>query len=205
MTKIFATLAAVVTMATMVSAYTFSWGTGAGLTGRIQFGSGNYIAAAGDTANVANAAAYLIYLGADSTLDVNTDGTSKDEIVQQGSVSTAGLFGRGSGTYAKNLGTAYEDGSLFTDGVSTFAALITYTVDGKTYYNYSTTTYTITAGVQDNSPASVMNFTFNWDMDETGGDAPTAGGGWWTSAIIPEPMTVLCGLAGLALLLKRRA
>ena len=83
---------------------------------------------------------------------------------------------------------------------------LTYTVDGVTYYNFSTSTYTVPAGVEDHTPMSgIQNFTFNWDMDETGGDAPTAGGGWWTSAIIPEPMTVLCGLAGLALLLKRRA
>ena len=204
MTKIFATLAAVVTMATISSAYTFSWGTGAGLTGRIQFGSGNYIAAAGDTANVANAAAYLVYLGTDATFTIKDDGTTSDEIVQTGTVTTAGLVGRGGGTYDKRLSSAFEDGSLYTDGVSTFGALITYTVDGVTYYNYSSNTYTITAGVVDDTPASVMNFTFNWDMDETGGDAPTAGGGWWTIPI-PEPMTVLCGLAGLALLLKRRA
>ena len=204
MTKIFASLAAVVTMATISSAYTFNWGTGAGMTGRIQFPTGNYIAAPGDTANVANAAAYLVYLGTDATFTINDDGTTSDEIVQQGSVAAAGLIGRGTGTYAKNLGTAYEDGSLFTDGVSTFGALITYTVDGVTYYNYSSNTYTITAGVQDNTPAATTNFTFNWDMDETGGDTPTAGGGWWMVPI-PEPMTVLCGLAGLALLLKRRA
>ena len=204
MTKIFTSLAAVVTMATISSAYTFNWGTGAGLTGRIQFGTGNYIAAPGDTANIANAAAYLVYLGTDATFTINDDGTTSDEIVQTGTVAAAGLVGRGYETYGKPLSEAFEDGSLYTDGVSTFGALITYTVDGVTYYNYSTTTYTITAGVQDNTPASTMNFVFNWDMDETGGDTPTAGGGWWTIPI-PEPMTVLCGLAGLALLLKRRA
>ena len=202
--KIFASVVAFATMIALAPAYTFDWGSGVGLAGRIQFGSGNYIAAAGDTANVANAAVYLVYLGENATIDITADGTS-DEVVQTGTVTTAGLVGRGGGTYAKDLGTAFEDGSLMTAGSSTFSAYITYTVDGVTYYNFSTSTYTVPAGVEDNTPISgIQNFTFNWDMDETGGDTPTAGGGWWTTPI-PEPMTVLCGLAGLALLLKRRA
>ena len=203
MTKIFATLAAVVTMATMSSAFTFAWGSGSGMTGRIQFG-GDYIATPGNTANIANAAVYLVYLGADATWTFNDDGTTSDEIVQTGTVAAAGLVGRGYGTYDKKLETTFTDGSAFTTG-STFGVMVTYTVDGRTYYNYSATTYSVPDGVQDNTAdGTTYNQTMNWDMDETGGYTPTAGGGWWTP-IIPEPMTVICGLAGLALLLKRRA
>ena len=173
------------------------------MTGRIQFG-GEYIAAVGNTANIANAAVYLVYLGTDATWTFNDDGTTSDEIVQTGTITSAGLVGRGSGTYAKDLETTFADGSAFTTG-STFGVMVTYTVDGTTYYNYSSGTYSVPSGVQDNTAdMTTYNMTMNWDMDETGGDTPTAGGGWW-GIPVPEPMTVLCGLAGLALLLKRRA
>ena len=161
MTKIFATLAAVVMMATISSAFTFNWGTGKGLTGRIQFGSGNYIAAAGDTANVANAAVYLVYLGADATWTFNEDGTTSDEVVQIGSIATTGLVGRGAETYGKPLDSSFTNGGTMEAGVATFSAFITYTVDGVTYYNFSSSTYTIPAGVEDQTPNPIpQDFTF---------------------------------------------
>ena len=122
--KIFASVAAFAAMIALAPAYTISWGTGAGLPGRIQFG-GDYIAASGDTANLANAAVYLVYLGENDTFDFAETGETSDEIVQTGTVAAAGLVGRGYSSYSKDLGTAFDDASTMTAGVSTFGVMIT--------------------------------------------------------------------------------
>ena len=201
MHKLLSSIAVLASMVTIAAAYGFVWYTGTGQASRITF--------EGQILNTAELSAgltvNLVYLGSDGTLTINADGTTDEEVVQVGKVAITGIptfTGRGSGEWSKPIGEAFEDGSVMTDGVSAFTAYITYEKDGVTYYNYSSSVYTIPAGVTDQTPNSQTMFDFSWDTSSA--DTATAGGGWWTPPI-PEPMTVICGLAGLALLLKRRA
>ena len=203
--KIFASVAALAAMIAVAPALSFEWQ----VTQNVQW--------EGTTLTTDELAAplkgYLVYLGTDNTWSW-TDDQLSDQIIQEGSVATAGLFfalGRVSGTYEAALGTDYDDGGTFDNGAS-YGVLLEYTdADGNVWYNIGTTIYTV-EGVEDekSSIAQQQFLGFSYAKDEstdaTNSDGPTAGGGWWnSSAVIPEPMTVLCGLAGLALLLKRRA
>ena len=103
-----------------------------------------------------------------------------------------------------DVGDSFADGSPFGNG-NVFGIMITYTdTEGNVWYNLSSNTYTLSGADRVDSVINKQFFDFAWENDESGGDTPTAGGGWWMVPV-PEPMTVLCGLAGLALLLKRRA
>ena len=149
----------------------------------------------------------LIYLGTDNAWSFDESGLVTDEAVSTGSVTVTGAptaKGKGNGKLDKLLGSSFADGSKLGNG-NVFGVLITYTdTKGNVWYNLSSNTYTLANAADDGAVIDKQYFDFAWTNDESGGDTPTAGGGWWTIPI-PEPMTVLCGLAGLALLLKRRA
>ena len=76
-----------------------------------------------------------------------------------------------------------------------------YAAEGKTYYNLSTTTYTLSS-IADNTSTETMSTasSFTWTTGEDSSSLK-AGGGW---TAVPEPSTAALALAGLALLLKRR-
>ena len=201
--KIFASVAAFAVMATMAFAYTFPWNTGSGAPGLITF-DGNVLNSAELSSTIT---LYAVYLGADDVWSFDPEtGLSTDQVINDTGTVTVNGFntnrGRGNGTTEVAIGTEFDDGSVMTAGSSVFGVLITYVdADGTTWYNYSSNNYTVPVGVTDiTGDGTVWNYSFSWDKSSE--DAPSAGGGWWT---IPEPMTVLCGLAGLALLLKRRA
>ena len=200
MKKAFTAIAALALTIGVASALSFSWGT----TDKISF-NGTQLTTAALAAPVT---IELIYLGTDKAWSFDESGLVTDEAVSTGTVAVTGSIagkGKGSGKIEKTHLDTFADGSKFDNG-NVFGVLITYTdTEGNVWYNLSSNTYTL-SGVADNSATiDKQTFDFAWENDESGGDTPTPGGGWWTSAIIPEPMTVLCGLAGLALLLKRRA
>ena len=200
MKKAFTAIAVLALTIGAASALSFSWGTNT----KISF-NGTQLTTAELAAPVT---IELIYLGKDNTWSFDESGLVTDEVVNTGSIATSGAptgKGKGNGTIEKAFGSSFADGSKFDNG-NVFGVMITYTdTEGNVWYNLSSNTYTL-SGVADNGTTiDKQYFDFAWENDESGAEAPTAGGGWWTSAIIPEPMTVLCGLAGLALLLKRRA
>ncbi len=199
MKKAFTAIAALALTIGVASALSFSWATNT----KISF-NGTQLTTAELAAPVT---VELIYLGKDNAWSFDKSGLVTDEAVSTGSVTvTGGIAAKGKalGTIEKTLGDSFADGTKFDNG-NVFGVLITYTdTNGDVWYNLSSNTYTLSGAEDNGSNINKQLFDFAWENDESGGDTPTAGGGWWTP-IIPEPMTVLCGLAGLALLLKRRA
>ena len=200
MKKAFTAIAALALTIGAASALSFSWGT----TDKITF-NGTQLTTA---ELAAPATVELIYLGKDNAWSFDKSGLVTDEAVSTAPITvTGGLINRGKalGTIDKPLvGTSFADGSKFGNG-NVFGVLITYTdTEGNVWYNLSSNTYTLSGADDDGVVIPKQLFDFAWTNDESGGDTPTAGGGWWYFPV-PEPMTVLCGLAGLALLLKRRA
>ena len=210
MKKAFTAIAALALTIGVASALSFSWGTNT----KISF-NGTVLdtaeLAAPLTAELIFAApltAELIFLGKDNAWSFDESGLVTDEAVSTGSIAVSGAptgKGKGNGKIDKPLvGTSFADGSKFGNG-NVFGVLITYTdTKGVVWYNLSSNTFTLSGVADETSPIDKQYFDFVWTNDESGGDTPTAGGGWWMVPV-PEPMTVLCGLAGLALLLKRRA
>ena len=199
MKKAFTAIAVLALTIGAASALGFEWGTNT----KISF-NGTVL----DSADLAAPVTVeLIYLGTDNTWSFAESGLVTDEVASVGSVTvTGGLAnkGKGNGKLDKLLGTDFADGSKLGNG-NVFGVLITYTdTEGKVWYNLSSNTFALTGAVDETFNVTKQYFDFAWTKDESGAEAPTAGGGWWTIPI-PEPMTVLCGLAGLALLLKRRA
>ena len=199
MKKAFTAIAVLALTIGAASAVAFDWATSTAITF-----NGTKLTTA-DLA--APATVELIYLGKDNAWSFDKSGLVTDEVVNTGSIATTGLAGnrgKAAGVIDQSLGTSFADGSKFGNG-NVFGVLITYTdTNGDVWYNLSSNTYTLTGAADDGSVIDRQTFNFAWTNDETGAEAPTAGGGWW-GIPVPEPMTVLCGLAGLALLLKRRA
>ena len=199
MKKAFTAIAVLALTIGAASALGFEWGTNT----KISF-NGTVLDSADLAAPVTAA---LIYLGKDNAWSFDKSGLVTDEVVNTGSIATSGAptgKGKGNGKLDKLLGESFADGSVLENG-NVFGVLITYTdTKGAVWYNLSSNTYTLTGAADDGAVIDKQYFDFAWTNDETGAEAPTAGGGWWRVPV-PEPMTVLCGLAGLALLLKRRA
>ena len=199
MKKAFTAIAALALTIGVASALAFDWGT----ADKITF-NGTQLTTADLAAPVT---VELIYLGKDNAWSFDKSGLVTDEAVSTGTVTVTGGIaakGKGSGKIEKTLGDTFADGTKFGNG-NVFGVLITYTdTQGTVWYNLSSTTYTLSGAEDNGTPINKQFFDFAWENDESGAEAPTAGGGWWRIPV-PEPMTVLCGLAGLALLLKRRA
>ena len=199
MKKAFTAIAALALTIGAASAMTFDWGT----SSKITFN--------GKVLNSAELAApatvELIYLGTDKAWSFDESGLVTDEVANTGAVAVTGSVankGKASGTIEKTLGDSFADGSTFGNG-NVFGVLITYTdTEGKVWYNLSSNTYTLSGADMNGSVIDKQTFNFAWTNDETGADAPTAGGGWWTAPAVPEPVSAGLALAGIALLLKRR-
>ena len=90
--------------------------------------------------------------------------------------------------------------------VGNYVAYASYVSEEKTYYNISSTVFTLTsAAVSDliNNGVAIESPSYDFSSSVNSDTAtPSAGGGWY--AAVPEPSTAALALAGLALLLKRR-
>ena len=199
MKKAFTAIAVLALTIGAASALSFDWTTGS----KISF-NGTQLTTAELAAPVT---IELIYLGTDNTWSFAESGLVTDEAVSTGSIAVSGAptgKGKGNGVFDKLFGSSYADNST-VNASNVFGVLITYTdTEGTVWYNLSSNTFALTGAVDETFNVTKQYFDFAWTNDETGAEAPTAGGGWWRVPV-PEPMTVLCGLAGLALLLKRRA
>ena len=199
MKKAFTAIAALALTVGAASALSFSWGTSTAIT----FDK----TVLNNAALAANATVDLIYLGPDKAWSFDESGLVTDEAVSTGSVTTGGAptaKGKANGKINQLMGTSFADGSKFGNG-NVFGVLITYTdANGDVWYNLSSNTFTLTGAADDSTDIAKANFNFAWTNDESGAEAPTAGGGWWTAPAVPEPVSAGLALAGIALLLKRR-
>ncbi len=116
----------------------------------------------------------------------------------------------GTSTMSK-LNKAYSiDTDTYGNG-DTFAVLLTYQKDGKTYYNLTSGLVSM-SGMATDPPTNAANTTSSFSWADNGEQTVlTAGTGWTTlkqtepvTPDVPEPATGALALAGVALLFKRR-
>ena len=141
--------------------------------------------------------ASLVYLGPSGSLadsyDISSIESTLDIVKSSTSTTSKGV---NTGSYDIPVADPSANGDVY-------AMLLSYTTEGKTYYNLSSSLFTV-SGIADATsgldqykiPSGSQNYT-------TAADSSTikAGGGW---TAVPEPSTAALALAGLALLLKRR-
>ena len=199
MKKAFTAIAALALTIGAASALSFDWET----SDKITFNGTKLTSAA----LAAPATVELIYLGTDNAWSFDESGLVTDEAVSTAAIAVTGAVvnkGKATGTIEKTLGDSFADGSTFGNG-NVFGVLITYTdAEGNVWYNLSSNTFALTGADNDISTIDKATFNFAWTNDESGAEAPTAGGGWWTAPAVPEPVSAGLALAGIALLLKRR-
>ena len=126
-----------------------------------------------------------------------------DDITITSAANTATPTITGAARNKGKINGTYDSLSIANGQV--YGMLITYIdADSKTWYNFSSTTYTV-EGLQDaTSSLSDAVFAFNFaDKSDVKANQVSAGSGWQHVAV-PEPSTAALALAGLALLLKRR-
>ena len=147
---------------------------------------------------------YLIYLGNNgslgSTFDISSATTGADVANVIGSKvdekNKTSAVGKLANSYNFNYGEAPgKNGDVF-------AMLLTYTNEGTTYFNLSTTTTKLSGLVDDTSGIDAVDFTEGFKFTTAEPSSSLKAGGGWTA--VPEPSTAALALAGLALLLKRR-
>lgn len=178
-------------VAVSASAASFDWGTG---TTKVSF-DGTAIT----TAN--GAMGYLVLLtGTSLEASVIGDAISAPSAVSTKANTSTGLAsGRG-----KIYGTFESDN--FANGQN-YGMYITYTdADGATWYNFSSTIYTISGYADATSSLANAEFAFDFATknEVAEGDAITAGSGWYKAVAVPEPASAMLALAGVAMLIRRR-
>ena len=183
---------AVASMAVTSFGASFVWGTG---TVKSSF-DGTTFSTAGDVGTM-----YLVLLSTGSASDlftVNGDEITTADSVQSATPTTTGLASK------KGIVTAtYKADSIANDQV--YGAFFTYTDStGKLWYNFSSSTYTVSGLNLGTETLENAVFAFNFDSKSEVKASGVSAGGGWQSVTIPEPSTAALALAGLALLLKRR-
>jgi len=140
--------------------------------------------------------ASLFYLGNGGSLADSYTATDISSLDIKKSVTGTTSKGANADTYTLTPGVD-KNGDVF-------GMLLSYTTGGKTYYNISSTTYTL-SGFSD-AGSVVGKFTvaaasMSYGTKNDSATSVSPGGGW---TAVPEPSTAVLALAGLALLLKRR-
>ena len=190
--KKFITMMVVALVAVSASAASFSWGTG---TTSVSF-DGTKIT----TAN--GAMGYLVLLtGTSLEASVIEDAISAPSYVSSKANTSTGLAatkGRIAGQY---------ESSDIANGQN-YGMFITYNDGTDTWYNFSSTVYTV-SGLADSTSSlsdAVFAFDFASQSEVTDGDTITAGSGWvkYTATAVPEPASAMLALAGVAMLIRRR-
>ena len=144
---------------------------------------------------------YLIYLSTAALEDsyALTKTTTAESLANEiGSL----VASRNKTTSMSKLNSNYLfDLGVENDNGDAFAMLLTYVVDGNTYYNLSNEIYTMSGGILNppTDPAKAA-FTFNYGTAEKNGSLSSGAG--WTK--VPEPASAMLALAGVAMLIRRR-
>ena len=140
----------------------------------------------------ANATAYLLYIG-----DKSVSSYTFNEYVDMAGSAVA--------TASTKVGKVNTSGVTVDATPGNFVTMLSYVSGSDTYWNVSSSVYTLTqAGIDDltnsGTPLADSSFSFSNTVKTEKGTG-TVGGGW---AMVPEPSTAALALAGLALLIKRR-
>ena len=158
----------------------------------------------GSTLNATTGAgltAYLVFLGNGGTLADSYTVAEIDSLKKVDSATGTTAKGAVSSDY---VFTKPESGDCSELNGNVYALLLSYTSEGKTYYNLGSATYTV-SGMDEDGSTALSDYkpaaaTFSYGTKNDSG--PVTSGGGWTA--VPEPSTAALALAGLALLLKRR-
>ena len=144
--------------------------------------------------------ASLVYLGNGGTLaasyDIASIGSTLDVVDTKSGTTSKGAI---SNNYN------FDDVADYTTyNGDVYAMLLTYTSGGKTYYNLSSATYTVSGIADERSSIDAFKptaATFAYGT-KTEGSTLTAGGGW--VAAVPEPGIACMALLGIGMMIKRR-
>ena len=186
------TLITIAMVASTASAVSFKWTSDA-----MKFGS---------TSVGANATGYLVFLG-NNTL--GSEGYEWADIIEMDTDGSAAT------KMGKMNVPSVDTGS---HGIGNYVMYATFTSDGKTYYNVSSTTYTISQSAYNalmNEGTALPPATFSGlaSVVNPADATPGIGDGWFLKPTtpdpgptpgVPEPATGALALAGVALLFKRR-
>ena len=174
----------------------FQWGTGSTVSA---FGSTEF-KTAGNVGTM-----NLVYLSDGKTSSLFTvDGDTLTAATPNASANpaTSGMASK------KGKVSAKFDNKLVANG-NVFGAYFTYNDGTDTWYNFSSTTYTVTGlnlGTETLDDA-VFAFDFATKTEAAASDV-NVGGGWYkvvaSSPAVPEPGTAALALLGVGMLLKRR-
>ena len=189
--KKFITMMVVALVAVSASAASFSWGTGS-----------NYVTFDGTKITTTNGAMGYLVLLTGTSLDASVIG---DAISAPSAVSTKANTSTGLAN-AKGRITSIYDSTSIANGQN-YGMYITYTdADGATWYNFSSTVYTVTGLMDDTTALDAATFAFDFTTknEVAEGDAITAGSGWYKAVAVPEPASAMLALAGVAMLIRRR-
>ena len=188
--KKFITMMVVALVAVSASAASFDWGAG---SAKASFG--------GTVIKTTNGAmGYLVLLtGTSLEASVIEDAISAPSYVDSKANTSTGLAsakGKIKGTY---------ESSDIANGQN-YGMFITYSDGTDTWYNFSSTVYTVSGLVDATSllDAAVFAFDFTTQNEVSNGDAITAGKGWYKAVAVPEPASAMLALAGVAMLIRRR-
>ena len=143
---------------------------------------------------------YLVYLGyngtlADSYLLADLPNIASGKVAEK--TGTSAMSQLSGGDYDVPVST-YKNGD-------TFAMLLSYNDGEKTWWNLSSTVYTISGLADATSTLEAAKFGpgFNYTTTSDASMSVSKGGGW-AAAPIPEPGTAAMALLGLGLLIRRR-
>ena len=188
--KKFITIMVVALVAISASAATFKWGTG---SEKVSFG--------GTAITTTNGAiGYLVLLS----------GTSLEASVIEDAISAPSYVASKANT---STGLASAKGKItdtyFSEDVANgqnYGMFITYNDGTDTWYNFSSTIYTVEGVVDGTSGLADATFAFDFTTQNevSNGDAITAGKGWYKAVAVPEPASAMLALAGVAMLIRRR-
>ena len=175
------------------SAYagSFDWGTGAS---KVVFG--------GTTITTTNGAIGYLVLLTGSSLEASV----VEGIMQAPSaVSNKANTSTGLASNKGKIKGTYDSASVANG--QNYGMYITYNDGTDTWYNFSSTVYTVSGLAADGSTVlddAAFTFDFATQTTVTDGDAVTAGGGWYKAVAVPEPASAMLALAGVAMLIRRR-
>ena len=177
-------------VAVSASAASFNWGTG---TTKVSFGGTAITATNG-------AMGYLVLLTGSSIEASVVEG------IMQVPASVATKANTSSGL-AGNKGkiTGKYEADTIANGQN-YGMFITYSDGIDTWYNFSSTVYTV-SGLADATSSlddAVFAFDFTTQNEVSNGDTITAGSGWVKYTAVPEPASAMLALAGVAMLIRRR-
>ena len=144
---------------------------------------------------------YLVLLSGSSLDVVIEDGVG---IVAPSYVSSAANASTGMAATKGYIKGSYDSADI--ENGQKYGMFITYNDGTDTWYNFSSTVYTVSGLADATSSLDAADFAFDFatQSDVTDGDTITAGSGWVKYTAVPEPASAMLALAGVAMLIRRR-